>query len=213
MTQDQLRQMMLNFDAGQSSPPGAGADFFPGGGGIDSGPDQQGQDPMARLLQQFMGGAAGGSNGADGGLPPALAQLMGQGAGPGQDLPRDKYGYLWRIIHVLSALALGVYAVLTTSFTGSNAERITTSTKAERGPQFFWMFATVELLLQSTRFFLERGRAPGGGILVTVAEFLPEPWKGYVKIGIRYSAIFTTIIADAMVIIFALGCVAWWRGT
>ncbi len=87
------------------------------------------------------------------------------------------------------------------------------------------MFATLELILQSTRFFMERGRLPGssgggagsgargvGMVLSTVAQFLPPPYGEYVRVAIRYGIMASTVVADALVVVFVLGCVAWWRG-
>jgi len=59
---------------------------------------------------------------------------------------------------------------------------------------------------------MERGKVAQGGILATVSNFLPMPYKGYVSLIARYSGIYTTIVEDAMVIVFVLGCVAWWHG-
>ena len=176
------------------------------------------EDPMMRILQQMMGGMPGGAGGigegGDGGLPPGLAAMLG-GAGMGeagsvqQDSP---YGYLWKIIHAIFALSLGVYITTMTSFSGSRLSRSTLVEGEHIGVRIFWVFATAELVLQSSRFFLERGKAAQGGILATVAGFLPEPWKGYVELVNRYSGIYTTLVEDAMVVLFMLGLAAWWQG-
>lgn len=189
-------------------------------------PSQQGQggmgggeeDPMMRMLQQMMGGMPGGAGGVgeggDGGLPPGLAAMLGGtgmgGAGPVQQ--DNPHGYLWKIIHVVFALSLGIYITAMTSFSGSRLSRSTLVEGEHIGLQFFWVFATAELVLQSSRFFFERGKAARGGILAIVAGFLPEPWKGYVGLVNRYSGIYTTIIEDTMAVVFVLGLVAWWQG-
>lgn len=209
------------------------------------------QDPMLQLLQQMMGGGGDNSSGAPGGggLPPGLVQLMGQGQNQGQSPAQDtqrqqanRSAQVWRIIHALSALMLGIYVVLTTSFNGLKSQRLVAGSQAfdtikasldsgsdngagvvlggrQQATNFFWMFATVELLLQSTRFFLDRGQlqgsagAGGGGLLVNMADtFLPEPYRGYFRLARRYGVIISTVIGDAMVIVFVLGCVAWWKG-
>ncbi|KAL9123401.1 MAG: hypothetical protein Q9187_000040 [Circinaria calcarea] len=189
-------------------------------------PGQQGQggmggeeeDPMMRILQQMMGGMPGGAEGtregADGGLPPGLAAMLG-GAGMGEteSVQQDNtFGSFWKIIHALFAFSLGIYITAMTSFSGSRLSRSTLVEREHIGVQFFWVFATAELILQSSRFFLERGKAAQVGILATVAGFLPEPWKGYVGLVNRYSGIYTTIVEDAMAVVFVLGLVAWWQG-
>jgi hypothetical protein len=146
---------------------------------------------------------------------------------PGQTTPSaaeaDPYAYLWRIVHAVFALSLGLYIALTTPFTGTKFERersgfqsnlagvdgtpLTTSSI-----HFFYMFATAEVLLQSSRFWLEKGRVQHGGILGTIMGFLPQPWSGYLALILRYSRIWTTVSGDAMVLVFVLGVCAWLRG-
>jgi hypothetical protein len=74
------------------------------------------------------------------------------------------------------------------------------------------MFATFEVVLQSSRFFIERGQLQGSGILSTVGGMLPEPYSGYVRLIGRYSVIYSTVVSDAMVVVFVLGAASWWRG-
>ncbi len=178
----------------------------------------QGQtdDPIMKMMQML--GAGGGADGQEG-LPPALAAMMGGSAGMDQapaQQQEDRYGYLWRIVHALFALALGVYIASVTSFTGSYASRSKSSISSVGeevgGVKFFWVFATAELVLQSSRFFVEKGGGPQGSLLAGLGMMLPEPWKGYVRVWGRYGVIYTTVVADAMVVIFVLGVVAWWRG-
>lgn len=186
------------------------------------------------MLQQLMGGSAvigegrrrgqrGGGN--QGGLTPGLAAMLGgaegaeseQGLGQGQRQPSDRSAYAWRVIHAFLALALGVYMVSMTAFSGARFSR-----RAEGGTvgndvgvRFFWAFATTQLTLQSTRYFLERGQAPvsHGGWFGMVLGILPEPWRGWVLLLSRYSVIYSTVVQDAMVVVFVLGCAAWWVGT
>ncbi len=190
-----------------------------------------------QLLQQLMGmpppgsdepGAFGmGGVGGAGGLPPGLAAMLGGGGGVGgggvggggdgdgdgmgQKTAPSTSGFLWRILHAVFALSMGAYILSTLPFTGSRLERLPVSFAGGQ-KQIFYVFATVELMMQSTRFFLERGREAQGGMLGTVAGFLPEPYRGYVLLVVRYSGIWTTMVQDAMVLVFMLGVGAWWRG-
>ncbi|KAI9883810.1 MAG: hypothetical protein M1823_004420, partial [Watsoniomyces obsoletus] len=213
---------------------------------------EEAQDPMAQLFSQLMGGSSPMGDGDDtggptAGLPPALAQSFGGGGAPPSNpngttprtLERDTTS-IWRIIHAISAFTLGIYIVFFSaskdSFTGTSISRIKFAPGTEEihmglqpqqsPPKLFWMFATLELILQSTRFFMERGRLPGtsargaggggvggiGGVLSTVAQFLPHPYGEYVRVAIRYGIMASTVVADALVVVFVLGCVAWWRG-
>jgi hypothetical protein len=166
------------------------------------------EDPMMRMMQQMMSGLGGGEGGAGGGLPPGLASMFG-----GQQQPEpDTFGSnIWRIVHAAFSLLLGIYATMTFTFTGSKAGRNQFAVESA-APQLFWVFATVELMLQSGRYFLDGGKLPASGILGGIGQMLPEPYANYVRIFSRYSIIYTTVVSDAMVVLFVLGLVAWWKG-
>jgi GET complex subunit GET2 len=175
-------------------------------------------DPMLKLLQQMMGGLPGaggagsGGSGSIPGMPP-----MGPGM-PGQEVaPGDPYAYLWRIIHAVFALGLGLYVAFTAEFTGTKLERqmsalgnaASESGLAQSSVRFFYIFATVETVLQTLRFALEKGTVQPGGILGMVMGFLPQPWKGYLALILRYGRIWTTTSTDALVCVFVLGVCSW----
>ena len=178
---------------------------------------------MMKMLQQFMGGMPGaGGPGAEGegGLPPGLAAMMGAGGmgmpgtGGTQTKQEDTYGYLWKIVHAVFALVLGIYVTATShAFNGDVSRGGVAGAGHEGGVNVFWLFATAELVLQSSRFFLEKGTGSQlGGWIGIVGNMLPEPWKGYVRLAARYSGIWSTVVEDGMVVVFVLGCVAWWKG-
>ena len=172
-------------------------------------------DPMMRMIQQMMGGMGGdpaqGGPPGEGGLPPALAAMMGGGAST-DTLPANTYGYVWRIVHAIFAFTLGIYILQTFHFDGSRISRAVDTSSTNARTEIFWIFTTAELLLQSSRFFMERGKVVQGGMLGIISNFLPPPWNEYVRLVARYSGIYTTIVDDAMVVIFVLGAVAWWKG-
>lgn len=224
---DQLRQMMLGFDPTANPPPGAnpfagfpgmeGMGGFPGMGmpGMDGmGPGGGADDPMMKMLQQMMGSMGEGPGGM-----PTIPGMPGAPAATAS----DQYAYLWRIIHALFAVGLGIYIAFSTTFSGTKIERERSAlgltipehsmNLSPGSVKFFWIFATAELLLQSSRFFMEKGRLQQGGIMGMVMGFLPEPWKGYVALISRYSRIWTTLTGDAMVCVFVLGVCAWLRGS
>lgn len=151
----------------------------------------------------------GGPGGGEGGFPPGLAAMFGGGAAQGAE--ETKTADIWKIMHAILALALGLYIVTSTTFHGGKVSRLEV-VEGEAGRNFFWVFATAELMLQSLRFFLEGGRSPPKGMLAMVTGFLPEPWKGYVGLVVRYSGIYGTVVEDAMVVVFVLGLMAWWKG-
>jgi hypothetical protein len=207
---------MLGFDPASSPPPGANPFAgFPGmGAGADGMPGAD--DPMMKMLQQMMGSMGEGS----GGTPSSPFSGMGMPDSPAA-ATGDPYAYLWRLIHALFAIGLGLYIAFTTTFAGTKLERERSAlgyTSLEDNMhlspgsvQFFWIFATVELLLQSSRFFMEKGRVQQGGIMGMIMGFLPEPYRGYLALISRYSRIWTTVSGDAMVCVFILGVCAWLR--
>lgn len=218
----QLLQQLMDGSGGGG--PGGG-----GGGGLPPGLAQllgqepnnnnNGQDPTLRQAQQ--------------GPQDTTAQAARLG---------NRSARIWRIVHALSAFLLGLYIVFATSFDGSKAQRHNSlvggtssfDTKSqdiaqqqqERVTNFFWVFATVELLLQSTRFFLDKGRLQGSGsgggggegedgpgsLAGMIDMVLPEPYREGLRLLRRYSTIISTVVGDAMVVVFVLGSVAWWKG-
>jgi hypothetical protein len=225
--------MMLGFPPAGASPGSQGPNNpFGGFPGMEGAPPD---DPMMQMLQQMLGGGGGGAGGmpnlesmmANGGSMPSFPGMPNLSPDPAT---ADPYAYIWRIVHAVFAFGLGLYIAFTqTSFSGTklarersgiDAANIHNADDFSQGLdlndvkiQIFWIFATAEVLLQTTRFFLEKGKmAQQPGMLGMVMGFLPEPWKGYVGTALRYGRIWTTVSGDAMVIVFVLGAVAWWKG-
>lgn len=161
---------------------------------------------MAQMMQQLLQGT--GMEGSGGGLPAGLSAMLG---GQQQQEEGRSDQYIWRIIHAMISFAIGVYAAFFMSFTGSEFER-TSSTEQGVLPRIFYMFVTAELVLQTSRYFMDKGRLPTSGMLMGLGQMLPEPISGYLRLISRYSIIWTTIVSDAMVIVFILGCMTWWHG-
>jgi GET complex subunit GET2 len=219
---------LQGFDPFTNTPRGAG-----------SGNEQLNQDPMIQMLQAMMGGAggpgagfpggAGGPGGNPGeGLPPGLAEmfgaLSGQGpaAGEQEQTEASNTAYIWRIVHAIFSLTLGFYVAIGSNFSGSKFTRTNPPSSSfvdaalehhqTVGQRLFYLFATFEVVLQSSRYFLEKGQLKGSGWLSSISKFLPQPYGGYVRVVGRYSMIYSTVVADAMIVVFILGLVAWWKG-
>ncbi|KAL8716747.1 MAG: hypothetical protein Q9225_005953 [Loekoesia sp. 1 TL-2023] len=212
-TEADIRQLL------RSAPPAQDAQY-----GMGQQQAEGQDDPMVRMLQQMMGGIPGAQEGEQGGLPPGLGALLG-GDGPtfpgmpgqGQHVEDENtHGYLWRIVHAVFAFVLGIYMTAVTTFNGaqfSRAETLQGKSEGEVGKRLFWIFATAEVVLQGSRYLLEQGRTNRSGWMGILMHVLPDPWKSYVGLVARYSGIWTTVVEDAMVVVFVLGCVAWWRGS
>ncbi|GAB7362537.1 hypothetical protein MBLNU230_g2855t1 [Neophaeotheca triangularis] len=186
------------------------------GGGTTSGGEE---DPMLQMMQQLMGQmpnmAGDNANGEMPQIPQMLQSMMG--GGQQQKAPSGS-AYVWRIVHAVFAVSIATYVALSSTFNGSKLARRQSAFTEDGGygigPGLFVIFATVQLVLQSSRFFLERGQLQGNGMIAMVANsgFVPEPYAGYIRLVGRYASIFTTIVSDAMVVLFVLGAMAWWNG-
>ncbi|ETS79153.1 hypothetical protein PFICI_09006 [Pestalotiopsis fici W106-1] len=250
----QLRQMMLGFEGpgagGAGTPPPGGNPFLAPGGGMPPGMEGMeglADDPMMKMMQQLMGGA--GAGGPGGGNPFAgtgLEGLFGGAAGGPEGLQAqqaaavtDKSANVWRILHAVFALGLGLYIALSTTFTGAKAERdfdtlsmansgtatsekdgefasFATTDEAARSIEqtrayFFYVFSSIEAVLLTTRYFLDKNRAPPTGIVWTISGFLPGNLRSGVRHALRYGEIFSTVRSDALVCVFVLGVCCWVR--
>ena len=191
------------------------------GGGPDPKLPSGQEDPIVKMLQQITSRSFDAGDEGENDLQSDLMAMLGD-TGPKQgpnsspsannNGEENTYGYVWRIIHAFFALALAVYITAVTSFTGApGTARTTDHQQQDLDQRLFWIFATVEVVLQSSRFFLDRGKSNQVGWLGMLTQVLPDPWRGYVATAVRYSGIWTTTVADAMIVVFVLGCVAWWN--
>lgn len=207
MNEDMMRAMMMGMPSGG---PGGASEQQPGanpfgayGGGEGA---NGGEDPMMAMMQQMFGGAgaAGEQLQSFPGMPP-----MGL---PGQQAPgavADPYDHLWRLVHALFAIGLGVYISLTVSFTGSKLAR-EESALLDVGyiKQLFWMG---EAVLLGRFFFRGNQGSTGSGIIGTILPMIPQPYGGYIRWIMRYSSILRTIWRDALMVVFTMGAMSWWN--
>lgn len=183
------------------------------------------QDPMFNILQQMLQGQGQpGQAGQPGQLPPGMANMFQamQGNASPEPSPSQSSAWIWRLVHSLFSFGLALY-IVQTPFTGSKSARNSASeadgkwtsdeSPAEAFKHFFYLFSTFEVVLQSSRYFIEKGQLQGSGILSTVGAILPEPYAGYVRVVGRYSVIYSTVVSDAMVVVFVLGAMCWYKGT
>ncbi|KAH8677749.1 hypothetical protein BX600DRAFT_431077 [Xylariales sp. PMI_506] len=240
LSEAQLRQMMLGFE--RPLPPGSGGPgpqnpfLDAGAGAMPPGMEDMADDPMMKILQSMMGGAGGPGGNPFGAGPGGLGSgLFGGPEGMQQaqaDAVTDSSANVWRIIHAVFALGLGLYIALTTTFTGTKMERdlgalsassSSTSSDPSSTPDpnnagleqaranFFYIFTSVEAVLLTTRFFLDKKRSPPSGIIWTVSGFLPGRLQTGVRTALRYGEILSTVRSDALVCVFVLGVCCWLR--
>jgi len=184
-------------------------------------------DPFMQLFQQMAGGPFQGMENMGGldmpprmDIPPGMESMLSgmMDAQRGQETATESktngWAIWWTLLHAVVAMVVAVGALTSgaTPFDGSEKQRIqSANVPASAKPQLFWYFGTMELVLQSTRFLMEKGRPPQGSMLTTVAGFLPPPFNTYLSTLARYSVFLWAILADAGVIIFALGVASWWN--
>ncbi|ORY80794.1 hypothetical protein BCR37DRAFT_53522 [Protomyces lactucae-debilis] len=171
-------------------------------------------DPFAILQQMGMGqGGAGGDPfgfGGGQGFPQSPAgmsshqqQQQKQQTEAAQKTARTNK--LWQVLH-LSAIAVLIiflrresipsYGLRAPSKIGGQAEPI------------FWYFATIELVLQTLRFFIG-GAQVQGSMIATIGAMLPPPYNVYAMVLARYSLILTTLRDDACALLLGLAVRAW----
>ncbi|KAI0443178.1 hypothetical protein F4803DRAFT_516539 [Xylaria telfairii] len=236
LSEAQLRQMMLGFDrpspAGSGTPPSrTGNPFFdqpsptPGTERVDgmAGMDGMNQDHMMQMLQKMMaGGMPGGAGGSSPFAGSGLEGLFGAAGGglnpmqQGQQAEQNKTVNLWRLLHAIFALGLGIYVALSTTFTGTKVERDADDLQSTGllGAQnldqarawFFYVFTSVETVLLTSRFMVERGAGfTPSGWTWTISGMLPDPIRGLSRHALRYAQIFSTVRNDALFCVFVMG--------
>lgn len=175
-------------------------------------------------MMQQMAAMAGEGGGGAGGMPgfPRMPNMPGQQ--PAVAVVPDTSENIWRFVHTVFALALAFYISFTTSFSGTKIERERSAVSRVVGNEtdsnglspdiihFFWIFATAQVVLQSTRFFMDKGKTQPAGVMGMVVKFLPQPWQGYIGMLKRYMRIWTQISGDAIICVFVLGASAWLKG-
>ncbi|KOS20612.1 Sad1-interacting factor 1 [Escovopsis weberi] len=211
LSEAQLRQMMLGLDRPPQLSPQQDA-------------AAAAEDPLMKMMSQMMAGAGAGAGGAS----PFPGMSMPMPPMPAQQAPvpaPTSSATIWRLLHALFAIGLGVFFALTTPFTGSKIEReraamASFSTAGLQGqgqgqqPEdeeqrrrilFFWAFATAEVALLSSRFLFDKASTRSTGMVGTVLSYLPQPYRGYLEIGQRYLQILSAVRADLLTCVFVLG--------
>lgn len=186
-------------------------------------------------------GLGGGANGASPFAGTGLEGLFAGAGGPeGLQAQQaaavtDRSANIWRLLHAAFALGLGLYIALSTTFTGTKTERDFSTIQTASGVKtendfgefvvdggmaqsieqrkayFFYLFTSIETVLLTTRYFLDKRRTPSSGIISMLTNFLPGRLGTGVKHAMRYGEIFSTVRSDALVCVFVLGVCCWAR--
>ncbi|KAK9241032.1 hypothetical protein V1525DRAFT_335355 [Lipomyces kononenkoae] len=120
---------------------------------------------------------------------------------------RNRY---WRTAHAVSIIILALFSVSTRDLRGSQLSRAEDLGNGNRVVMLY--FATIELVLQSGRFLIEKGRSPSKSMFTKVAGYIPAPYSAYLLLVARYTHIATNIVQDFCLLVFLLGINEWWHG-
>lgn len=169
------------------------------------------EDPTVRLLNSLRGGmaagdgaGAGGPNNGGGnggppisqadiatalGLPPFMASMLPGGSQPQTESEKTAM-WAWKILHVVFAIAVGVYFLVLMGSSVSLYGQSPPPPATARNP--FMFFMTGEMVMTGARVFLKRGNGQAGLAL--------------------YFNLFRDVVRDGSLVVFLLGMGAWWNG-
>ncbi|KAL4882081.1 hypothetical protein BJY04DRAFT_53217 [Aspergillus karnatakaensis] len=173
----------------------------------------QEEDPTMKLLNSLMGGMPGAVAGANpgagappapgagpGGLSPELASSLGLppwmtsmlGAATQQESDQNKKMVLiWKILHIVFSVALGIYLVFLTSSSVAVYGKQPPPPATAQNP--FLYFTTGEVVLGSARVLM---KDRSGGVIGPFA----------------YLQVLKDFIRDGSIVLFLFGMGGWWFG-
>lgn len=200
-----MLQQMLGAQGGQ------GMGGMPGMGQGMGGQPGEGEPDLSKLMSMMMGGeGAPGGTGAEGnpfaGMG-GLGSMMGaQGAqgGPQMATPSSspKKNLFWTITHALTAILIGLYTVVMFGHKWTQFEPYFESLHSGKP---LILFISVQLVLQTARLVQDKGRLPPDSMLLQLASFVPQPYRGYIESGSRLYKTFNLAKSDFFIVIFVYG--------
>ncbi|CAG8565632.1 4167_t:CDS:2 [Cetraspora pellucida] len=137
---------------------------------------------------------------------PFLSFLSPDLISPGQQ-QSDVQSKLWQLIHFFAMIMLGLLAIGSEVFRHDgtwsrlailNYKKPNEIVDSDRvsSLSLFWYFVTIELILQSSRLFLQKDRTFGGSALGTIAANLPPPLSDVLTVLLRYNLIWNSLWED-----------------
>lgn len=201
-----MLQQMLGGEGGQGMP-GMGM-----GQGMGGQPGEGGEPDLSKLMSMMMGGEGGpGGAGAEGnpfaamgGLGSMMGGAQGAQGGPQMATPSSspKKNLFWTILHALTAILIGLYTVVVFGHKWTHFEPYFDSLHAVKP---LILFISVQLVLQTARLVQDKGRLPPDSMLLQLASFVPQPYRGYIESGSRLYKTFNLAKSDFFVVLFVYG--------
>ncbi|KAG0036918.1 hypothetical protein BGZ82_003439 [Podila clonocystis] len=120
----------------------------------------------------------------------------------------------WKLLHFVLSVLLGVGVVYQEYRRSGHLDRfdalatdkpLAYGTFQVAATPVFWYFITMELILQSTRMFLQGITASPSSTLGTIAGFLPPPFSDAIRVFMRYRLIWSSLVNDLTVVVFVVG--------
>ncbi|OAV96280.1 hypothetical protein PTTG_03481 [Puccinia triticina 1-1 BBBD Race 1] len=117
----------------------------------------------------------------------------------------------WRVLQGSSPIAEDSNIDLKAEWEALYPSGSTPAVRQALGPApVFWMFVTIELALQATRWMFNWGSASSPGLLDTLIMSLPMPYSTLASTAMKYFAITSSLIDDLCLLIFGVGCAVLW---
>ncbi|KAA8904523.1 hypothetical protein TRICI_005468 [Trichomonascus ciferrii] len=181
-------------------------------------PSERANDPLFKMLSQMqeqMGGGAPGGTGANepgmnqsdpftsmfnammsGQNPMAQEQDAQAAAQQQQSKPvPSKSEAMWMVLHLVSSIVLALHVV--------NSPHLYAT--------LIWKFCTLQLVLHSSRFLLERGSPPAHSTIAMIAGYLPQPFQNYLIVAARYLQFASLIFKDLTMVLFIIAIHSYLR--
>ncbi|KAB8074116.1 hypothetical protein BDV29DRAFT_174228 [Aspergillus leporis] len=160
-------------------------------------------DPTLKLLNSMMAGMNGGDQGPGGpaggpsqaelasalGLPPFVSDLLGAATRQQTD-DEKKEIRVWKLLHVLFAVAVGIYLLVLVGTSVSTYGSQPPPPATARNP--FLYFTTGELVLTGARIMARSRNGQAAGLML-------------------WLELFRDVIRDGSLVVFLLGMGAWWN--
>lgn len=189
-------------------------------------------DPLFKLLKELNSSMGAEGDPSAGGMPmdfdpsKLFASMPGMGnfegmSNPGAPPPPTMApapsranvvaDLIWTLVHLISMITLAMYAGLHKGgkVIFNDEDSIEASVTEASPARLLWYFATAELILQTSRFFMEAHLPPAPSKIANYASLLPQPFAGYIITGLRYLRILRTMAQDFCLLLFIAGVASY----
>ncbi|KAF9107934.1 hypothetical protein BGX27_008539 [Mortierella sp. AM989] len=170
----------------------------------------QHQQALARMMQEDGGSSEKSSTMQQqqnpfGNVPPGFTVLTPQ---------VDLTARWWKLLHFVLSVLLGFSVVYSEHSRQGDFGRFDALAMDKPLPYgvyqvapipVFWYFITMELMLQSTRMYLQGVTASPSSTLATIAGFLPPPFSDAIRVFMRYRLIWSSMVNDLSVVVVIVG--------